>query len=95
MKVWYQLKLDKFQAPHAAFTEDQWIEYAAKVCDTFENNLCGSFHTYLQNHPGAVDGTDLSWWVVDVYMMTAKTDDYYHSNDNSVTHSRVFNSKSP
>lgn len=48
---------------------------------------------FIENHPGAVDGTDLSWWVVDFYLNTAKTDDYYHSNDASVTHSRVFNSK--
>ncbi len=47
----------------------------------------------VENHTGAVDGTDLSWWVVDVYMNTVKTSDYYHSNDTSVSHSRVFNAK--
>ncbi len=48
----------------------------------------------VENHTGAVAGTDLSWWVVDLYMNTAKAGGYYHGNDTSVSHSRVFNAKS-
>lgn len=39
-------------------------------------------------------GTDLSWWVVDLYLNTAEVSDHYHGNDTSVSHSRVFNAKS-
>ncbi|KAJ4158655.1 uncharacterized protein LMH87_009171 [Akanthomyces muscarius] len=78
INMWFRLNIDQFQAPHAAFSEDAWVV----------------FHTYLKNHTGAVAGTDLSWWVVDLYMNTAKAGGYYHGNDTSVSHSRVFNAKS-
>lgn len=64
MKAWFQLRIDKFQAPHSAFTEDAWMAYAAKTCLAMDNNMCYSFHTYLRTYtcPALFDGV-LSFFV--------------------------------
>lgn len=46
VKAWYALNIKEFQAPHAAYTEDQWVAYAAGEC--LKDNLCASFTTYLR-----------------------------------------------
>lgn len=45
--AWFRLNYAQYQAPHAGYTEEQWLAYAANQCFTAPNKLCYSFNTYL------------------------------------------------
>ncbi|KAJ2965199.1 hypothetical protein NQ176_g10731 [Zarea fungicola] len=89
--AWYRLNYAQYQAPHAAYTEDQCFTAPNKLCYSFNTYLFGKFLVSIVNHDGGVTGTDLSWWVVEYFDNPAKESDYGHSGDAHVTKSRIFN----